>query len=108
MRELQLTSEGRPLKPHSIFLGIKRACLPSRVRIELSLRLSEMLVIPVCFCGQYEFIVGVVRHVRMFTDGMLVLIDPRHENSTLKAWPCAPLWIPNHGGRMAGVLATWT
>ncbi len=106
LEHLKLTDEGRPLKPRSIFIGIQRASLPSRERIDLSLRSGEILMVPARFLGRWELLVGVVRQVRMFTDGMLVLIDPKHENSMLKNWPCAPLWVPHNG--TAGVLATWT
>ncbi len=103
---LKFTNEGRPLNPRSIFIGIQRARLPSREQIDRSLHSGETLAIPARFLGQWELLIGKVHQVRMFTDGMLVLLDTRYKNSLLENWLCAPLWISNNG--QAGVLATWT
>lgn len=95
--------EGRPLNPQSIFIGIQRSRLPTRSQIESSLQRGAVLTVPVRFLGRWERLIGTVRQVRMFNDGMLLFIDPSWEGSVLKTWPSVEVWIPNQGS--AGVLA---
>ncbi|HEY4517835.1 MAG TPA: hypothetical protein VJI74_03005 [Candidatus Paceibacterota bacterium] len=106
MSNLKQTSEGRPLKPKSIFIGIQRALLPSRAALAEHLCSRVEVFIPVRFCRHWEVLRGTVDEIRMFSDGILVIVKKQHEKSVVKNWPCAPVWIPNRGS--AGILATWT
>lgn len=100
------TAEGKPLRPQSVFIGIQRARLPSHEDFHRSLETQRIMSIPARFLGNWENIVGVVRQIRQFTDGVLVLMDPRYSGSVLKNWERAPIWIPKYGS--AGVLTVWT
>lgn len=103
---LKLTPEGRPLKPGSIFHGIRRINLPTEEEVASSLYSREQLAIFYRFCGQLEPIICTVNQVRLFTDGALLLLEVDTEMSPLK-WPQAPIWIPVDNTQMAGILATW-
>ncbi len=100
------TNEGRPLRPNSIFIGIQRARLPSREEFLRSLETQQVISIPAKFLGNWENLVGVVRQIREFTDGMLVFIDPRYNGSMLINWDRAAVWVAKQGS--SGVLTVWT
>lgn len=100
----KLTEEGRPLKPSSIFIGIKRKNLPSQESISECVRIGTALGIPYSWVfGKEELLYGKVSQVRIFRDGTLVLIEVNTLISRLK-WPVAPLWIPRNPHETAGVL----
>lgn len=103
---LKLTPEGRPLKPESIFLGIKRDNLPTEEKISNSLHSRERITIFYKYLGRLKPIVCTVKQVRIFTDGALLLLEVDINLSPLK-WPQTPIWIPTDTRQMAGVLATW-
>lgn len=110
LREFETTDDGRPLHPRSIFICIQRAQLPSRELIDESLQTGRIVNMPIKFDGCWDNIIGAVRQVRSFADGMLVLLDGRFKGSMLESWDCVPLWIPMVNSvrvGSAGVLAKW-
>lgn len=89
-----------------MFIGMQRALLPSQVMLEYSLRSGHMVFIPTRFNAEgWTMFVGVVKQIRLFTDGTLALFDTRFSGSLLENWETAPVWIPKSG--MCGVLAIW-
>lgn len=103
---LKFTPEGRPLKPGSIFHGIKRSRLPTEEEVMDSLYQHKRLTISYQWYSQLESIVCTVGQVRIFTDGVLLLLNVDTSLSPLK-WPQAPVWVPTDVTQTSGVLATW-
>ncbi len=105
IERMHFTQDGHPLNPQSIFIGVQRAHLPPLEHAQISLDTNRLIRIPVKSDGVWENLVGVVRQIRMYRDGFLVLMDCRYQGSMLQSWSAAPLWIPHNG--TAGILAFW-
>ncbi len=99
-----LNLANRQIDTRRVFIGIQRTRLPSREQIDRSLLSGEALALPVRFDGQWEILVGVVRHFTIFPEGMLIRINPGYKGSVLENWPSAMIWIPSSQQEMAGVL----
>ena len=70
-----LTSEGRPARPNSFFVGIRKETIRS---VDFRERLSRggEFALPVKFCGRLSLLKGVATKVGYFSDGMLVTFTP--------------------------------
>lgn len=100
-----VSSEGRPLSPGRIAIGIRQMFIPEIEELAQHLQTGIPTNIPVKFQSKWEYLSGVVRQIRLFTDGALVLIDSPRAGSLLDHWDKFPLWIPREGTAPAGVLA---
>jgi hypothetical protein len=98
-----VTQEGRPLNPRRIAIGIRRMYVPELDVFKQQLQTATLTNIPVRFQGEWQVLSGVVRQIRLFTDGALVLISSPSKGSLLDHWKDFPVWIPPQGE--AGVLA---
>ncbi len=91
-----LDSNGYPLNPKSIFIGVQRCNLPPPDSIKQALMTGVELPIPHRFDGKWELLIGTVSKVTHFPDGCVVHFPQSLDKSPLK-WPEAILWIPNRG-----------
>lgn len=94
---------GIPVDVRSIFIGVQRSRLPSTGEILTRLSDQSVIAVPAKSYGVWELMVATVKEVFVRKDGLLVVVDPKHEGSVLKNWPRALLWIPNNGP--AGILS---
>ncbi|MES2213665.1 MAG: hypothetical protein V4473_02390 [Patescibacteria group bacterium] len=97
-----LTQDGRPVKPGSFFIGIRREVIKHIDFVQV-LNQSLEVHIPVRFLGRWEDFKGVVTQVNHFCDGMVVILKPTPK-SLLENWPSAEIWIPHCIGNI-GVLS---
>jgi hypothetical protein len=92
----QLDLGGYPLRPKSLFIGVRRYQIPSLIRIELMKVSNEEMSLPFLCEREWRNLVGNVTNIKSFADGCVVHFPQNLEKSVLK-WPDAILWIPKSG-----------
>src|SRR3989344_1403032 len=96
-----LNASGYPLKPASIFVGIRREYL-NGVDFVQAMLTGTTVSFPVRFIRRWKTFAGQVRQVHQFPDGSVVIIKPL-PGSLVGDWPSAGVWGPRALGA-AGVL----
>jgi len=91
-----LDNDGFPLKPQRIFVGIRRDSMPDHGRLYNLMRRDQVFAVAVRNLNKWEMLKGLITKISCFRTGMVVHLKPC-EDSYLKNWNPAVIWVPNRG-----------